>query len=57
MKEAIATIGRLEALGLQRYDIPLPKCIVLGKSPEVHNVKYLFTDILRRTIYREVFGD
>ncbi|KAI4909131.1 hypothetical protein J4E85_011602 [Alternaria conjuncta] len=32
VKEAIATIGRLEALGLQRYDIPLPKCIVLGEQ-------------------------
>jgi hypothetical protein len=31
VKEAIATIGRLEALGLQRYNIPLPKCIVLGE--------------------------
>lgn len=33
VKEAIATIGRLEGLGLQRYNIPLPKCIVLGQLP------------------------
>lgn len=30
MKEVISTINRLESLGLQRMDIPLPKCVVLG---------------------------
>lgn len=32
VKEVIATINRLEGLGLQRLKIPLPKCIVLGMS-------------------------
>ncbi|KAF1850290.1 interferon-induced GTP-binding protein Mx [Cucurbitaria berberidis CBS 394.84] len=32
VKEAIATINRLESLGLQRLKIPLPKCIVLGEQ-------------------------
>ncbi|KAF1829164.1 interferon-induced GTP-binding protein Mx [Decorospora gaudefroyi] len=32
VKEAIATINRLEGLGLQRLKIPLPKCIVLGEQ-------------------------
>ena len=32
VKEVIATINRLEGLGLQRLKIPLPKCIVLGTS-------------------------
>lgn len=31
VKEVIATINRLEGLGLQRMEIPPPKCIVLGK--------------------------
>ncbi|KAF2638633.1 P-loop containing nucleoside triphosphate hydrolase protein [Massarina eburnea CBS 473.64] len=30
MKEAISIINRLESLGLQRFNIPLPKCVVLG---------------------------
>ena len=32
VKEVMATINRLEGLGLQRLKIPLPKCIVLGMS-------------------------
>ncbi|KAH6865449.1 interferon-induced GTP-binding protein Mx [Alternaria rosae] len=32
VKEVIATINRLEGLGLQRLKIPLPKCIVLGEQ-------------------------
>ncbi|KAG9187167.1 hypothetical protein G6011_05038 [Alternaria panax] len=32
VKEAIATISRLEGLGLQVLKIPLPKCIVLGEQ-------------------------
>ncbi|EUC29865.1 hypothetical protein COCCADRAFT_29151 [Bipolaris zeicola 26-R-13] len=32
MKEVISTINRLESLGLQRMDIPLPKCVVLGEQ-------------------------
>ncbi|KNG50915.1 dynamin family protein [Stemphylium lycopersici] len=32
VKDAIATISRLETLGLQRLKIPLPKCIVLGEQ-------------------------
>ncbi|KAL1801201.1 hypothetical protein ACET3X_001543 [Alternaria dauci] len=32
VKDAIATISRLEGLGLQMLEIPLPKCIVLGEQ-------------------------
>ncbi|CAN9123474.1 unnamed protein product [Alternaria sp. RS040] len=32
VKDVIATISRLEGLGLQRLEIPLPKCIVLGEQ-------------------------
>ncbi|KAF1962691.1 P-loop containing nucleoside triphosphate hydrolase protein [Byssothecium circinans] len=32
LKEAVAVINRLVALGLERHDIPLPKCIVLGEQ-------------------------
>ncbi|RMZ68410.1 dynamin family [Pyrenophora seminiperda CCB06] len=32
IKEAMATVNQLEGLGLQRLDIPLPKCIVLGEQ-------------------------
>lgn len=30
VKLAMATIGRLETLGLQKLDISFPRCIVLG---------------------------
>ncbi|KAF2269616.1 hypothetical protein CC78DRAFT_236102 [Lojkania enalia] len=32
VKEAIETISRLEGLGLQKFRIPLPKCLVLGEQ-------------------------
>lgn len=32
VKEAIAAMGRLEILGLQKQSINFPKCIVLGKQ-------------------------
>jgi GTPase SAR1 family protein len=32
VKEIISTIHRLESLGLQRMDIDLPKCVVLGEQ-------------------------
>ncbi|KAH7556603.1 P-loop containing nucleoside triphosphate hydrolase protein [Bipolaris maydis] len=32
MKEVISTINRLESLGLQQMNIPLPKCVVLGEQ-------------------------
>jgi len=31
IKEVIAVISRLEGLGLQSLEIPLPKCVILGK--------------------------
>ncbi|KAF2649094.1 interferon-induced GTP-binding protein Mx [Lophiostoma macrostomum CBS 122681] len=30
VREAIATISKLDGLGLTKYDIPLPRCVVLG---------------------------
>jgi hypothetical protein len=30
MNEVISVISKLEGLGLQRFQIPLPKCVVLG---------------------------
>jgi hypothetical protein len=32
LKAIIAAISRLEALGLQKLNIPLPKCIIVGES-------------------------
>lgn len=31
VKEAITLISRLEAIGLAKFNIPLPKCVALGK--------------------------
>ena len=31
VRDAISAIAKLEVLGLDRYDIPLPKCVVLGE--------------------------
>jgi hypothetical protein len=31
VRDAIATISKLDGLGLTKYDIPLPRCVVLGK--------------------------
>jgi hypothetical protein len=30
VKEAIAAMTRLQGLGFERYQIPVPKCIILG---------------------------
>jgi hypothetical protein len=30
MSEVVSVISKLEALGLQHLQIPLPKCVVLG---------------------------
>lgn len=35
VKEAIATMGRLETLGLQKLNVTIPRCIVLGNLPRV----------------------
>jgi hypothetical protein len=34
VKDAIATMGMLEALGLQKLNITIPRCIVLGTFVE-----------------------
>ena len=47
VKDAIATISRLEGLGLQRLEIPLPKCIVLGKLCRMAFGLYLTNTIFK----------
>jgi hypothetical protein len=53
VKDAIATINRLEGLGLQRMEIPLPKCIVLG---ELRTIMYRVISCLLTTIGEQSTG-
>lgn len=57
VKEAIATITRLEGLGLQRLKIPLPKCIVLGKLLLLKACSGTNSINNRGAIYWKVFCD
>lgn len=53
MNEVISVVSKLEGLGLQRLQIPLPKCVVLGMYGNRNLIK---SNLRRGAVHRQVVG-